>query len=75
MLEILSYAEIKEQFDSEWVLVENPQTAEDLRVESGRVLFHSKNRDEVYRKARELQPQHCAVLYLGRLPADAAVIL
>jgi hypothetical protein len=39
------------------------------------VLWHSKDRDEVYRKARELRPEHGAILYVGELPDDAAVVL
>jgi hypothetical protein len=75
MAEGLSYAEMKSRFDSEWVLVGDPDTAPDLSVRSGTVLFHSKDRDEVHRKARELRPKHTAILYLGRLPEDAGVIL
>ncbi len=75
MPNVLTFAEIKRRYDSEWVLVGDPQTASDLSVESGTVLFHSKDRDEVYRKARELRPKHSAILYLGKLPEDAAVIL
>jgi hypothetical protein len=72
---ILSFSEIKEQFDSEWVLVENPETGGDFNVKQGVVLWHSKNRDEVYRKAREIQPMHSAILYTGKLPDDVAIVL
>lgn len=76
---VLSLSEIEEQFDSEWVLienpVENPETDENLNVKQGKVLWHSKNRDEVYRKAREIHPGHSAILFIGQLPDDAAIIL
>jgi len=75
MKETMTYAEISSQFDSEWVLLENPHTGPDLNVETGKVLWHSKSRDEVYRKARELRPAHSAVLYVGRMPDDVAVVL
>jgi len=71
----MTYAEISDRFDSEWVLIGDPQTGPDLKVQTGKVLWHSKNRDEVYRKARELRPQHSAVLYIGEMPADVAVVL
>lgn len=54
MDDILTAAEIDQRFEGEWVLVEDPQTDETLHVESGRVRWHSKDRDEVYRKAVEL---------------------
>lgn len=75
MNDILSYSEMKMQFDSEWVLIENPETDEDLNVKKGKVLFHSKDRDEVYRKAREFHPNHSAILFTGKLPDNVAVIL
>ena len=34
---VMTFAEIESQFESEWVLVENPQTNETLEVLSGRV--------------------------------------
>jgi hypothetical protein len=75
MSEVMSLAEIYAQFESEWVLLENPETTESLEVKSGKVLWHSKSRDEVYRKARELKPRHSAILFTGTLPEDTAVVL
>ncbi len=75
MSEIISFVEIQARFDSEWVLIEDPETTESLEVQRGKVLWHSKDRDEVYRKARELKPKHSAILYIGGLPEDTVVIL
>jgi len=75
MGEILTLAEIEAQFASEWVLLEEPQTSETLEVQAGRVLFHSKDREEVYRKAIELRPKRFAVLFTGVMPEDTAVVL
>ena len=72
---VMTFAEIESQFESEWVLVENPQTNETLEVLSGRVRCHSKDRDEVYRKAVELRPKRFATLYTGTIPKDTAVVL
>ena len=73
MNEIMSLVEIQEKFDSEWVLVEDPETTESLEVTKGKVLWHSKNRDEVYRKARELSPRSSAIIYTG--PIEGALVL
>jgi len=75
MDEILTLAEIESRFVAEWVLVEDPETDESLEVQRGRVRYHSKDRDEVYRKAVGLRPKRFAVLYTGQLPEDAAVVL
>lgn len=75
MEEVLTIAEIEARFESEWVLVEDPQTNESLEVQSGTVRFHSKDRDEVYRKAVELRPNRFAMLYTGKMPKDTAIVL
>lgn len=75
MKEILSFSEIKERFDSEWVLIGDPEINDELNIKKGVVLCHSKDRDEVYRKAREIHPNHSAILYAGKLPDDVAVVL
>ena len=75
MSEIMSVVEIQARFDSEWVLLEDPETSDTLEVKSGKVLWHSKDRDEVYRKARELRPKHSAILYTGKLPEGTAIVL
>ncbi len=75
MAQVLTVAEIETQYASEWVLVENPQTDTELEVVSGAVLCHSKDRDEVYRKAVELRPRRFAMLYSGTIPENTAIIL
>lgn len=71
----MTMAEIESQFDSEWVLVAEPQTNDDLEVIKGKVLHYSKDRDEVYRKAVALRPKRSAILYTGEMPEDTAVVL
>lgn len=75
MADILTISEIQSRFESEWVLVEDPVTGEGLEVQSGKVRFHSKDRDEVYRKAIELRPRRFAMLYTGTIPENTAVVL
>jgi hypothetical protein len=75
MTDILTRDQIEERFQSEWVLVGDPQTSESLEVESGAILWHSKDRDEVYRRAVALRPKRFAVLYTGGMPEDTAIIL
>ena len=62
MDEVLTMAQIEAQFISEWVLVEDPQTNDALEVQSGKILCHSKDRDEVYREAVRLRPKRFAML-------------
>ena len=75
MDDILTLAQIETQFASEWVLVDAPQTNEALEVQSGRVFWHSKDREEVYRTAVLRQPKRSAVIYTGEIPDGTAVVL
>ncbi len=74
MSEVMTVTEIHSQFESEWVLVEDPETTDSLAVKAGKVLWHSKDREEVYRKAIELRPKRCAFLYTGKMPKDTAIV-
>jgi hypothetical protein len=75
MADVLTVGEIESRYKSEWILVEDPQTNEALEVLSGKVRFHSKDRDEVYRKAVELRPKRFAMLCTGTIPKDTAIVL
>jgi len=75
MNEVMSLIEIQQRFESEWVLIGDPETTENLEITKGRVLWHSKSRDEVYRKAREFSPQSSAILYTGTIPQEGELVL
>ena len=75
MDETLTIAEIEARYAPDWVLIAEPQTDEDLSLRAGKVLFHSPDRDAVYRKARELRPGRFAVRHLGSWPEDMALVL
>jgi hypothetical protein len=76
MTDFLTRAEIEAQFAGEWVLVNEPQTDEFLHVLGGRVVSHSKDRDEVYREVLALPPpRRFAVLYTGSIPEHIAINL
>lgn len=75
MEKMMTLAEIESRFESEWVLVEDPQTNEALEVQSGTVRHHSKDRDEVYRQAAALRPKRFAIIYTGTIPDGTAIVL
>lgn len=75
MNEVLTHAEIHSRFDSEWVLVEDPEVNEQMEVVRGKVVCHSKDRDEVYQKAVELRLKSSATLYTGTMPENTEIIL
>lgn len=71
----MTLQEIELRFENEWILVGDPETTETLEVIKGKVLHHSHDRDEVYRKAVALRPKRSAILFTGRMPADTAIVL
>jgi hypothetical protein len=75
MDDLLTIEEIKARYAPDWVLIGDPQTDESQRLRAGRILFHSPDREEVYRKAIELRPGHFAFRYLGEWPVDMAFVL
>ena len=75
MAEVMTLAMVYEKFESQWVLLEDPELNENREIVKGRVLFHSKNRDEVDHEMLALRPRHGATVYTGSIPSDAAVVL
>jgi hypothetical protein len=75
MNDVMTMAEIEAAFPSEWVLVGDPQLDQYNRVQSGTVLAHSKDRDEVYRKAFAFECKCFAYLYTGPIPAPGKAII
>jgi len=75
MEKVMTNAEIESEFDSEWVLVIEPETNEQLEVLKGKVVHHSKDRDEVYRKAIAVRPKRFAILYTGEIPEGSEVVV
>ena len=71
----MTIKEIHTQFGDEWVLVGDPETTANLEVTKGKVLHHSRDRDEVYRRAVALRPKRYAVLFTGEMPANTAIVL
>jgi hypothetical protein len=75
-VEVLTKAEIEARFKDEWVLLGDPEVDPQTdTVAGGKVLAHSKDRDEVYRQAIALRPRYSAVLYTGTIPDGTAVVL
>ena len=75
MEQIMTIEEIESQFNSEWILVVDPIMDDKLKVQSGNVACHSKDRDVVYHKAKELRAQNFALLYTGTIPHDMEIVL
>ena len=72
---VMSWAEIKETFNGEWVLIEDPECAPNLKIIRGKVIFHSKDRAEISVKMAELTRVNHALKYIGGLPEGMEMVL
>lgn len=66
--EVLTIDQIEKKYDSEWVLVADPDLDEGFNVLSGKVIWHHKDKlifDDEMMKIEPF-PEEVAVLYLGK---------
>lgn len=75
MDEVLTLEELRKRYDGEWVLVGDPELTDMNEVVRGKVLAHSPDRDEVYRKLAELRPKRSAMECFKRVPDDVVIVL
>ena len=76
--EYLSMAEIEAKYPNEWVLIERHQLDRHGLMKSGRVLFHSSDKDEVFQRGMQVpSPRSIAFLFMGgpELAADEVFAL
>lgn len=75
--EVLSVKEIKNKYKDEWVLLFDCEFDEHGKVKSGKVILHSPNRDDIYRKIVNYKGYKgtSAIRYLGEIPKDLTVLL
>ncbi|MFT5467612.1 MAG: hypothetical protein ACI8UO_002718 [Verrucomicrobiales bacterium] len=72
----MSMGEIESQFDSEWVLIDEPELDEFNNVLSGRVRFHGEKRADAWAAFSAIGSPHIkAVLYIGAPPKDMQFML
>jgi hypothetical protein len=75
MPEILSYAEIQQRYDGEWVLIAYQSLDDNLKPIAGQVIAHSPDRDPVYSALADRGNQGVAIECFAKIPADMAYIL
>lgn len=75
MLEIMTFEQIRQNYDGEWVLIAYSETDEELRVVKGKVIAHSANKEDIYQALENAVEQPLAIEYMGQVPEDLAFIL
>ena len=75
MSEIMTFTEIKRNYNGEWVLIAYSKTNEDLQIIEGKVIAHSANKEDIYQALKSTPEQPLAIEYMGEVPEDIAFIL
>ena len=65
--------EIKKKYRDEWVLIRVTKVDEFGVPIEGEVLAHSKSRDEIYEKQRQIKGD-LAIIYTGEIPKEGYVV-
>lgn len=75
MKKVLTMKELEARYSGEWVLLVNPVHNKLMEPIRGELIFHSKDRSDVYKQAHKRKDPHTAILYVGKLPEDLVVVL
>ena len=74
MKKVFTTKELEARYSGEWVLLVNPVQNELMEPMRGELVFHSKDREEVYKEAHERKDAHTAIFYVGKLPEVLVVV-
>lgn len=75
MKKVFTMKELETLCSGEWVSLVNPKQIHRLERLRGELVFHSKDREEVYKEAHKRKDAHAAIFYVGKLPEDLVVVL
>ena len=75
MAEIMTYEEITQHYNGEWVLIAYTDTQDDLEVIKGKVLVHSPDKEDIYKYLESATEEALTIEYIGQTPDDLAFII
>jgi hypothetical protein len=75
MSSVLTFAEMKQQYHDEWLLIAYTELDENLKVIKGELLMHSPEVDDIYSALPQYNDRAVAIEYVGEPPEDVAFIL
>ena len=70
---VQAIATLKRRYPKEWLLLTHVVTDELTRPVRGKLVAHSKNRDEIYDRLSKIRGK-LGVLYTGEIPRKLAVL-
>mgnify|MGYP001567118349 CR=1 FL=1 len=68
-----SVESIKKKYKDEWLLITDYETDKSMVPRNGKLVFHSKSREEVHKKLSQYSGKKC-IQYSGKLSKDIGVM-
>ena len=65
---------LKRRYPKEWLLLTNVVADELTRPIKGKLVAHSKNRDDIYDRLAHIRAKSVSIEYTGRVPKDLVVV-
>ena len=67
-------AKLKRRYPKEWLLLTNVVADELTRPVKGKLVAHSKNRDDIYDRLAHIRAKSVSIEYTGKVPKDLIVV-
>lgn len=65
---------LKKRYPKEWLLLTHVTADELTRPIRGRLVAHSKNRDDIYDRLARIRAKSVSIEYTGKIPKDLVVV-
>jgi hypothetical protein len=75
MSKLITWEEMSQKFNGEWLLIVHAELDETLGIIRGEVLAHSPNQEDVYNALPLRQGRSASIEYIGEVPEELAFIL
>ena len=67
-------SKLKHRYPKEWLLLIDVTADELTRPVKGKLVIHSKNRDDIYDRLSRVRAKSTCVTYAGKIPKDLVVV-
>ncbi len=64
----------KKRYPNEWLLLTNVTADALTHPVKGKLIAHSKNRDDIYARLRKVRGKSLCIEYTGKIPKDLVVV-
>ena len=71
---VQSIRSLKRRYPKEWLLLTNVVADELTRPIKGKLVAHSKSRDDIYERLAHVRAKSFCIEYTGEIPKDLVVI-